>query len=503
MRHGWKRYPIQTKLFCCLLLFLVMNLSALLVLGLSFNQSMNVVDKRLQDYYNITAFSDAFISADDLLECVTQRGADPGKHLSAFTQQRREADRYLEKITGRPSDTPEWRTRVTRIASDYAAYMEEADTLFALLPERERGTLSRRYFEVCLPLGSALQKDIPELLMQEIAGSRRQYAESREQVNTLLAGGITVYAAAHLVSAVLLICLLRKGFFSPVRQIVSAMQRMEAGDFTADDVPVRSEDEMGQLITGFNMMKHATGTLVTTLREKNELERELHLREKEAAKAHRQLELARYAKLKSQVNPHFLFNTLNIISRVAREEGAPDTEHLIVSLARLFRYSLETDAPHVSLAREIKCVNDYIRIQEIRFGDRLRFCWRIDPGLEPDEVLVVPYTLQPFVENAVIHGLRDTTEGGLLRITLRMSRGALVALVTDNGCGMSGEQLARLREEAAPGEDGHIGISNVRSRLRHFQPSSRLLLYARPGLGTCVKLVIPQEERPLEDTGSG
>lgn len=492
---------MQAKLFCCLLVFLAMSLSALLLLGAAFNRSMDVVDRRLQDYYNITAFSDAFTSAADLLECVALRGADPGSHLPAFTRLRVEADRCLEKLTAGPAGMEAaWQEGVERVAAGYAAYMAEADALFALPPED--GAPDRRYLETALPLGTALQQELPALLMREIAGSRRQYAESRGQVNALLAGGILVFAAAHLVSAFLLILLLRRSFFSPVRQMVSAMRRMAAGDFTADDVPVRSGDEIGQLITGFNKMKHATGTLVATLREKNALERALREQETEAARIRRQLELARYAKLKSQVNPHFLFNTLNIISRMAREEGAPDTEHLIVSLTRLFRYSLETDAPSVTLAREMKCVNDYIRIQEIRFGDRLRFSWRVDPCLDPEAVLVVPYTLQPFVENAVIHGLRDTTEGGRLRITLRLSRGGLVALVTDNGCGMDGGQLARLREEA-PAEDGHIGIANVRSRLRHFRPGSRLRIYARPGLGTCVKLVIPQEERPLEDTGCG
>ena len=495
MRFGWKRYPIRVKLCCYLLGFLLLTLSALLVLGSLFNRSMDVVDKRLQDYYNITAFSEVFTSADHELEMIIRRGPELRQRLAEFARLRREADGYLARLTDKLSVSERERyLLVNAIASGYTAYMEEADVLLSLLEKGDSGELGYRYFGTSAVISGYIQQYIPGLLMQEISSGRDQYAESRRQVNALCLGGIAAFVAVHILAVFLLMYLLGQTFFEPVQQIVAAMQRLEAGDFDVPDIPAQTEDEMAQLVIVFNTMKRSTAELVAALRDKNELERELHLRAEESAKIRWQLEQARYAKLKSQVNPHFLFNTLNIISRVAREERAPETERLIVSLARLFRYSLETDAPYVTLAREIKCVDDYMRIQDTRFGDRLCFSWRIDPKLDPERMLVVPYTLQPFVENAVIHGLRDTVAGGLLRITLRPCPEGLEVCITDNGRGMDSGQLAQLRAVQPPKDDGHIGVYNVRCRLLHFRPGSRLKIYSYPGCGTCVKIVIPQKE---------
>lgn len=495
--NGWRRYPIRAKLCCYLLCFLVLSLSTQFVLGHLFNQSMDMVDKQLQDYYNITAFSDAFTSADYELEQIVRRGSGQQDRLRAFAQLRTEADGYLAALTGSLSTRNRERyLLVSAVASSYDAYMEEADAILACLIRGESGELGHRYFGTSSVISDYMQKYIPELLTHEISSGRAMYAESRGRINRLFLGGIAVFAVVHISTVFLLMYLIRQSFFEPVRKIAEAMKHIGEGDFEKPDIPVQEEggDELAQLVTVFNLMKQSTRERVAALREKNELEHELHLQAEESTQIRRQLELARYAKLRSQVKPHFLFNTLNIISRVAREEHAADTERLIVSLARLFRYSLNTDAPYVSLAREIKCVDDYMRIQNIRFGDRLRFSWRIDPQLDPEAVSIVPYTLQPFVENAVLHGLRDTTEDGKIRITLRSSPQGLLVYITDNGRGMGKEQLALLREFIPPKDDSHIGIYNVRCRLLHFRPESRLQIYSYDGYGTCVKMLIPQEE---------
>ncbi len=499
---SWKRFPLRAKLCCCLIGCLLLALSALLVLGTLFNRSMDLVDKRLQDYYNIVAFSDAFTSADHALESATRRSPASRRKLLEFQQLRQEADGYLAKLTAKLSAYERERyLLVNAIASGYAAYMEEADQILALLAQDSGEEPGRRYFAANETISGYIQKYIPELLMQEIGRGQDLYAASRRQVNDLLQSGVVAFATLHILAVCLMMYLIGAVFFAPVQQIVAAMQRLEAGDFDVPDIPVQTEDETAQLIRVFNTMKRSTRELVLALREKSELEQALHLQAEEAARIRQQLEAARYAKLKSQVKPHFLFNTLNIISRVAREEQAETTERLIVSLARLFRYSLDTDAPYVTLAREIKCVNDYMRIQEIRFGDRLRFCWRIDPQLDPGSVFVVPYTLQPLVENAIIHGLRDTVADGRLRITLRLRPDGLTICITDNGRGIDRSQLCQLQAAVPPPDDGHIGIQNVRSRLRHFRPDSQLRLYSYPNHGTCVKIVIPQGRDDLEDIG--
>ena len=122
MRFGWKRYPIRVKLCCYLLGFLLLTLSALLVLGSLFNRSMDVVDKRLQDYYNITAFSEVFTSADHELEMIIRRGPELRQRLAEFARLRMEADGYLARLTDKLSVSERERyLLVNAIASGYTA----------------------------------------------------------------------------------------------------------------------------------------------------------------------------------------------------------------------------------------------------------------------------------------------------------------------------------------------------------------------------------------------
>ena len=127
----------------------------------------------------------------------------------------------------------------------------------------------------------------------------------------------------------------------------------------------------------------------------------------------RELEKARYNALQSQINPHFLFNTLNTISRTALFENAPSTVDLIDNLAAVFRYTLKHNED-VTLAEEIQFIREYLTIQQYRFKERLSFSILL--GEELKEMRIPPLILQPLVENAMIHGLEPKVEGGSIAI---------------------------------------------------------------------------------------
>ena len=115
----------------------------------------------------------------------------------------------------------------------------------------------------------------------------------------------------------------------------------------------------------------------------------------------KRLEAARMELLKSQINPHFLFNTLNIIACMARLEDASTTEKMITSMSNLFRYNLKTTEQIVPLEQELKVVKDYMYIQKMRFGNRIRYAYSIE--VEEAVVRIPAFTLQPLVENAIVH----------------------------------------------------------------------------------------------------
>ena len=145
---------------------------------------------------------------------------------------------------------------------------------------------------------------------------------------------------------------------SPINRMVEISKNIAKNDFSDKDIIIRNKDEMGDL---------------TNLEERYELSELLHKEAMEKMNMEKRLNEARFDLLKNQINPHFLFNTLNIIAASANLEDAKDTEDMIRALGNIFRYSLKTDEKQVSLERELSIVNDYMYIQKMRFGDRVSY----------------------------------------------------------------------------------------------------------------------------------
>lgn len=230
------------------------------------------------------------------------------------------------------------------------------------------------------------------------------------------------------------------------------------------------------------------------------LEKQLHqsqVRLIEEIKAHTDLEEAlKFMELKalqSQVNPHFLFNTLSTIAGLSIFESAAKTTELVQSLSRLLRYSLRSIGQMVALSEELAYVNDYLAIQKARFGDRIAVETDISPAIGTAQVPVL--TLQPIVENAIIHGLEAKMDG-LLRLVAREEAERVVILVIDNGVGIEPARLAEIQELRA-GMSGRshttgLGFANVHKRLQHFFGTSYgLQLDSVPGQGTKVTIALP------------
>jgi two-component system, LytTR family, sensor kinase len=197
--------------------------------------------------------------------------------------------------------------------------------------------------------------------------------------------------------------------------------------------------------------------------------------------------------LQSQVNPHFLFNTLATIAGVALFEDATETNGLLLALARLLRYSLRMIGQSVSLQEELNNVSDYLAIQGARFGDRIKVEICVDEGARDAQIPVL--TLQPLVENAIIHGLESLEEGSL-SLTAHKEARSIIIVISDSGVGIPADRLSDIDRAGLDGTGrGHttgIGIGNVRKRLQHFFGTDTVCqLHSAPGEGTRVKLVVP------------
>ena len=238
-------------------------------------------------------------------------------------------------------------------------------------------------------------------------------------------------------------------------------------------------DPQGSFGTGFLIVLTTAVGVGLPLRIWNNVRIELKLEEQQ-----RLLMQARMESLTSQINPHFLFNTLNTVSAFIRTE--PDqARDVLLKLSNILRRHLKSQLNFVSLKQELEFVDDYLDIEVLRFGkDKLQINREIDPEALP---MAVPnMLLQPLVENSLKHGIAPRIEGSVLSLGARRSNGRLVIQVADNGVGI---QLDRQKQIFASG----IGISNVLERLKVTYGEDFLFdVDSRPGHGTKIRIEIPE-----------
>ena len=277
----------------------------------------------------------------------------------------------------------------------------------------------------------------------------------------------------------------------PILLIAEDSRKIAVNDFDTPEVQVENEDEISELVVAFQKMKRAMKEHIKTLEEKNRMEKLLHEKELEEL----EIELAM---LKHQMNPHFLFNTLNMINSMASLEDAETTGKMIGSLAYLLRYNLHTVEQEVSLEQELQAVDDYMYIQEMRFGDRISYIKQIS-----EEVLdmdIPSFSLQPLVENACIHGISSREEGGKIVLKAWKKQNHLVITVADDGDGMDEEKLESLNQKIhQKNTSGRgIGLGNICRRIDGMYEDGVFEVFSKKDKGTIIWMEIPQDTKQKE-----
>ncbi len=298
--------------------------------------------------------------------------------------------------------------------------------------------------------------------------------------------------AVALIAATVLALLLAGSLSRPIRRLALVSERMAAGDLDVDPVVARTGDEVEVLARSFSTMSQNLREMVGGLREKAQLEQQVHRDELALVGLDRDLKEARFFALQSRIRPHFLFNALNTVARSALLEGASETEQLTHRLAALMRYSLGAGETFVTLKDELGIVQEYLLFQQIRFGSRLQ--WEIRPDPAADACLVPRFTLQPLVENAVLHGIEPLIAGGKVGVHVRVRDGKVRLAIYDTGTGMDRATVVRVRA-GIHGQQGHglgVGTAGLESRLAYrYREGLRSALYSQPGRGSLIVIVFP------------
>ena len=216
--------------------------------------------------------------------------------------------------------------------------------------------------------------------------------------------------------------------------------------------------------------------------------------EKKLEQQQMRLNEARLAALSRQINPHFLFNTLNSVTSLIRVQPE-QARQVVYKLSKILRRLLRQQENLAPLGEELSFIEDYLAIEMVRFGDKLHFVKDVDPATL--DLLVPSMLLQPLVENSVRHGLSSKVGGGTVRVRSRLAGERLQVIVEDDGVGIPEAKLATLFEQG-------IGVSNVNERLRVlFGDDYKMWIDSRPGEGTSTGIEIPEQASGVVESLAG
>lgn len=301
-----------------------------------------------------------------------------------------------------------------------------------------------------------------------------------------------VMIAVALIIPGILIHIFTNYFTGRVRLLRQEMHKVSNQDYEL--IPaLRGSDEISEAFGDLQVM-------VGNIKEQEARAYEAQI--KEQALLIRQQEME-FKMLASQINPHFLYNTLETIRMKALTAGDREAATAIKLLGKSMRYVLENMGTSVTtLGEELNHVDEYMKIQHLRFGDRIGYQKNVEEGLELTRYRILPLLLQPVVENAIVHGLDETEENGSIVISVyrkKLDETELLFIdVDDNGCGMTEETLGKLRTDIEirdMSRSKSIGLYNINQRLKlHYGEGYRVHVYSEPGKGTRVRLMIPAEK---------
>lgn len=483
MKHrakSWNQASIRHKVMTWVIVILF-------VVGISVSVSIATLEVMIRDYESLSIDNYKCYEVQKAID--SERNVfldlvrDPSqRNQERFTKACLKTQQCIAALPMDYADIGEDRyARTWNLRNGYSGYIEYRDALLQMDPtDEEHATQLYRVIN----MQDSLSEYSLRLIQETMEYGNRHYNNQKEILHRIpivlfLLSGFALVAVFYILR------LLSSMVVNPILLLAEESRSIAANDFSRADLKAKTQDEIGELIRSFNRMKHAMADYIAT-REA------LHKKELVQLEMEKNLEHTRLEMLKSQVNPHFLFNTLNMISCMARLEDAETTDRMIVSLGNLFRYNLRTKEQEVYLEQELEALDDYLYIQQMRYDSRIT-CKK-DIQVNPYAAKIPSFTLQPIVENALTHGMKEKEDGGRILLRIWQEESILVISIMDNGKGMTKEEQAALHQKVLDSEKTgkSIGLGNIYRRMAVLYPEGSMRIYSKAGRGTIIQMRIPQ-----------
>lgn len=292
----------------------------------------------------------------------------------------------------------------------------------------------------------------------------------------------------------ILAIIISKNLILVTEKLCKYAEALSNGQWDIPDIENQKYDEFNKLANAFNKMKKSIRQFIKELNEKSQLENNYNKEKLKNIETDKLLKETQLKALQSQINPHFLFNILNTISRMAMFENANETIKLIEATSKILRYNLSYKDRFVELNTELDMIKSYVFIQQTRFQDQMSFNFKIGDNLS--DIKLPSMIIQPIVENAIIHGLQEKYNGGIINISVDKEKDFCIINVQDNGKGISKENIHKIfNHEEISGKktsSSGIGIYNVKRRLElYFNRQDLIKINSIVGQGSLVTIRIP------------
>ncbi len=491
----FKHLSLRTKL---LSYFIVMTVIFTLISGvsayISSNQSKQVSGMVI-DYVFLNDLNEGIMTLDNDVESyLINRSSEAMLNYYNTLNELTLKNKKLDKV--RTYDESEGLIR--SISFTLTEYIGQADKAI----EAKRGRNTQTYTEAYGRMGQLskyLTADLNELLAIKLKEGSKNYNLAMAKSEAITWFSFFLIASSLLVG-VGLASYMTLAITKPLDTLTKRAERVSSGDFDVEVVAIETNDEIQILADAFNEMLKNIREHIDYLTLQSELENHLKEQMMQNLSMKSLLKEAELKSLQSQINPHFLYNTLNAASQLSMIEGADRTSEFIQKIAMYFRYMLKKLGTNVSIQDELDNVETYMYILKTRFGERISYKTHIEKHLLD---YVIPSTiLQPIVENAYIHGLEDKEENGLIDVSLREEGDKICIQIRDNGQGMDQSQLSSLlafeKDDASHlgKNSGGIGVQNVAERLKIFGSAADynevIAITSELGEGTTVFLWLPK-----------
>lgn len=489
------RLSIQTKLIMTFALTAVLMFVINIILYGEVNHSMRSLDEVYATNVSLNALAECLGEIHgNILEYLNTKSSD------SLEDYYRKVQSYQEMLTNFNDKTVDNKMKILernicKMSENYLILAEETI-------QAKRGRNVERY-KAAFAEGSRkyqyIQDAVYNLNSMQFQRNSTNYQMLLESLGytEVLSSGIVVIVA---VINILILILLLRTITEPLRMLAVSANEVARGNFDITLPDYDSGDELGVVTRAFSKMIDSLREYLAKLRDSMEKEQELKKRE---FRMETYLKDAQLKYLQAQINPHFLFNSLNAGAQLAMLEDAEKTSIFLVKMADFFRCNVRKAEKTATLLDELKSVDNYVYILNVRFAGEIGYEKNIDPGV--DEVQLPSMILQPIVENAVNHGIRDVEWAGHIQLIVQHISEGLVISVKDNGQGMTQERIreileGRVHENEEQKDSTGIGMDNVINRLELFFGIKGLLQIYSGGIGkgTEVRIMIPEKALAMQ-----